>query len=308
MHNRSCYSPETSQSAVFDAEELDGEAVRLWLMEIRHLGVAQALPLFLTKLDYMSRVALGPAERIELLRLMKRPLLKLAAGLPKPLLRDHSSGVTAGGVRLEQRLYCLTVKNLRQALADLDRSSTFDSAELDKGRRWLLRNLFRFLDRQIRFGLIFGQSVPPFTWQTLHDLYSYVSVRRLAMPRAIARRRGRGEDFDPGMEYRRLLLLGLAETLTDGRRFTPEFIEEVTAYANTCKLAEPEGFVGEFGVFRVDVSRDGPPIKVVGALTESFRGWVLIPDSGFFRCLDTEISLHERLEPLFKSSSGRLAH
>jgi hypothetical protein len=308
MRDRSCYSPETSPSAAFDASELDVEAVRLWLAEVRRLGVAQAFPLFLTKLDYMSRVLLGPAERIELLRLMKRPLLKLATGLPKPLLRDHSGRETARAVRLEQRLYCLTVKNLRQALADLDRSASFNSAELDKARRWLLRNLFRFLDRQIRFGLIFGQSVPPFTWQTLHDLYSYIIVRRLAMPRAIARRRGRGEDFDPGMEYRRLLLLGLAETLTEGRRFTPELIEEIAAFADRCKLAEPESFLGTLGVFRVDVSRDEPPTKVVGSLTEPFRGWVLIPDAVFFRCLYSEISLHERLEPLFKSSSGRLAH
>jgi hypothetical protein len=209
---------------------------------------------------------------------------------------------------VEQRLYCLTIKNLRQALADLDRSSDLNSAELDKARRWLLRNLFRFLDRQVRFGLTYGLPVPRFTWQTLHDLYSYIRVRRLAMPRAVARRRGRGEDFDPGLAYRRLLLMGLADVLTNARRcFTPDLIEEIAAFAGTCRLAEPEGFVGALGLFRVDLSNDSPPQRVVGALTESFRGWILLPDGGFFRCLRSEIAFHERLEPLHDSISGRQA-
>jgi hypothetical protein len=278
------------------------------LAETRRLGVAPALARFLVKLDRMSRTALDAAERIALLREIKRPLLKLVASLPKPRLTAVGEYPTGTGeITLEQRLYCLTIKNLRQALADLDQSSDFHSAELDKARRWLLRNLFRFLDRQVRFGLLYGRSVPRFTWQTLHDLYSYVSARRLAMPRAIARRHGRWDDFDPRLAYRELLLLGLADSITKGRRFTPELIEEIAGFAQSCRLAEPDGFVGEFNVYRTDLSVDMPPQKVVGALTESFRGWVLIPGSGFFQCLQSEMHLDRRLTPGCLSSFGYFA-
>jgi hypothetical protein len=278
MEHKNCYSPELTLGGGEPGAELNLAAIREWLGRTRALGLSRAVPEFVLMLDRMSRTAMNVAERLDALRELKRPLLKLVAAMPKPVARLAPG---APAPLLEQRLYCLMFKNLRQALEDLNVSRQAFSAETDKRRRWAVRNLFRCLARQIELGLSWQRPVPSNTWQSLHDLYSYVTARGIARPGSVARRYRRLEDFDPGVEYRRLLLLGLLEGLLHGRAVPRELIEGVSGWAQDSRLAEPDAYVGAFGVFVVETSRDAPPRFVEGALEGTFRGWVLIPARGF---------------------------
>lgn len=283
MTDRSnCYALETMLSAAGGCTEFCVVPIREWIAEIRGLGLRRAAPQLIVKLDRMSRVAMSAAARLNVLREFKRPLLKAAAGLPKPIgsSRQRDSG-DSGGLLLEQRLYCLMVKNLKQVLMDLDYSIDAFSAEMDKRRRWALRNLFRFLGRQIEFSLLWGRSVPARTWQELHDLHAYVLARGIVRTGGRGRRVRRGDDFDPQEEYKRLLLLGLAgRVLKDWLRGSLVH-DRIRSWALDSSLQNPEPYVGEFDCFVVETSKDAPPRQIRGTLTESFRGWVLMPSSGF---------------------------
>jgi hypothetical protein len=280
MKHKNCYSPELTLGGGESGAELNLAAIREWLDRTRALGLSRAVPEFVVKLDRMSRTAMNVVDRLDALRELKRPLLKLVAAMPKPVTR-LVPGATSPAPLLEQRLYCLMFKNLRQALEDLNVSHRAFSAEADKRRRWAVRNLFRFLARQIEFGLTWQRPVPTDTWQSLHDLYTYLTARGIARPGAVARRYRRLDDFEPGIEYRRLLLLGLLGGLLHGRQVPGGLIEGAAGWAEESRLVEQDAYVGAFGVLAVETSRDAPPRYVEGALAGGFRGWVLIPAPGF---------------------------
>ena len=283
MSLMNCYRLESALEADFDPADFHIESIRRWLVDVRRLRIGQAAPRFLVKLDALSRVALGSTERFDVLRELKRPLLKLAVALPQPM--GASPRAADEALTLEQRLYCLMVRNLRQALQDLDYARDSYSAEVDKRRRWLLRNLFSFLGRQVEYGMLWGRPLPGHTWQTLHDLYSYVAVRRIG--RSAGSRRSRGkQDFDPALEYRRLLLIGLTGVLLEEWRVNTDLFEQAAVWAADTRLAESDAYVGEFQVFVVETSRDKPPARIPGSLTESFRGWILLAPDAYFAFLD----------------------
>ena len=276
------YALETALSANGEHTEFGVVPMRDWLAEIRGLGLRRAVPQLIVKLDRMSSVAMSTAARLNVLRELKRPLLKAAAGLPKPIGSSHQkdSG-DSGGVLLEQRLYCLMVKNLKQVLLDLDYSMDAFSAEMDKRRSWALRNLFRFLGRLIEFSLFWGRPLPARTWQESHDLHAYVLARGIAPTGGRGRRARRGDDFDPQEEYKRLLLLGLAGSVLKDWSRGSLVHDRIQSWALNSSLQNPEPYVGEFDLFVVESSKDAPPRQLRGILTESFCGWVLMPASGF---------------------------
>ncbi len=253
-----------------------------WLAGLRDFGLRRAVPQLVLKLDRMSRVALPAAGRLAVLRKVKRPLLKVAAGLPKHVGTERRQNTDdAQALLLEQRLYCLMARNLKQVLQDLDRSMDSRSAQVDKSRRWALRNLFRFLGRQIEFGLYWEHPLPPQTWQELHDLYSYVSYRGIARARGKGRRARSGRDLDPDGEYKRLLLLGLEGRLVQKRPRSSVFLDELDSWAEDTTLESPCSFIGACGLYVAETLSDTPPRLMAGALTESFCGWVLKPAKGF---------------------------
>ena len=298
MSKKSCYSPETTLGAVADADEFSVESMRAGVLDIRRLGLGKAVPQVFVKLDRMSRVSMSASRRLGILHELKRPLLKLAFGLPKPVVSATVRSAGSEEMMLEQRLYCLVIKNLRQALRDLDFSEGSFSAEMDKRRRWVLRNLFRFFGRQVAFGLLWRYRVPEHTWSVLHDLYSYMTVRGIARPGVIARRQGRGDDFDPQQEYLRILLMGLAGCMLPMSQITPGLLERLDAWAVESRLGDPHAYIGDHDLFIVELSKDLPPRQVVGVLTESFRGWVLIPSPGFIQFAGTRERQDSGVVPL----------
>ena len=278
----SCYALEMMPAVAPWSTEFALEPMRTWLAECRHLKLDRAVPQLIVKLDRMSRVAIPAVGRRDLLLELERPLLKAAAALPKnnDEARDQEQGELQS-LLLEQRLYCVMVKNLKQLLLDIDESSDVPSTKMDRRRRWALQNLFRFLGMQIEFSLFWGQPMPPGTWRELHDLYAYVVGRRIVSAVRRSRRNARSIDFDPEREYKRHLLLGLAGRLLQNKPWSDLVKDKIDAWVADTSLQKPIAFVGETGLYVVDRSADSAPHQLQGPLPESFPGWVLMRPAGF---------------------------
>jgi hypothetical protein len=275
MQDRNLYVLAPAQSAAGADRELELAALRDWLRAMSAGGLGVALPGFIVRLDRMSRLALSAEQRLGILRELKRPILTLVAGLPKPL-PGADRPTRRGGISLEQRLYCLMIKNLKQALLDLDYSGQPLSAEVERRRRWTVRNLYRFMARQIETGISRQlAALPEGTWHELHDLNAYVTARAFARPRLGARRRG--EAFDPESEYRRLLLLGLIGRAAAGSGIPPSILAALPHWAAETRLADPSPYVGELKQFVVDLTQDIAPCRIEGPITDVFHGFVLLP-------------------------------
>ena len=288
-----CYALEAELSNVPTRTEFGLEPTRAWLAELRNLKLQNAVAQLIVKLDRMSRVAMPASERRSLLRELQRPLLKAAAALPKAVEGERGQGQGDGyTLLLEQRLYCLMVKNLKQILKDLDSSMNAYGTVADKRRRWALRGLFHVLGKQIELSLFRGFSLPRHSWGELHDLYDYAADRCIAPVRGKGRLRGRDGAFDPEREYKRLLLLGLAGRLVQNRPWS-EFVQDrIEFWVEDTRLEHPDAFIGEADLYVVDKSKDSPPRQLQGQLTEAFAGWVLLRPSGF---LSDEVAASQQI-------------
>jgi len=277
-----CYALETTLAT---AEEMRSEfglgPMHTWLAQVRGAELRQVVLQLILKLDRMSRVALSMTERRNVLRAVERPLSDAMSKLTKLAQKGRPPGLeSASSLALEQRLYCLVVKNLKQLREDVDAYTRNLGVQRHNGRRWVVQNLFFYLGRQIEFGLSRGVPLPPNTWLELHQLYTYASAQGIRRAEAHAQA-GPGDDFDPDREYKRMLLLGLAGRLLQDR-YWGEFVHQSIAHwvAET-SLGMPSAYVGELDLHVVETSKDGPPRQVKGALKESFRGWVLMRRAGF---------------------------
>jgi hypothetical protein len=257
--------------------------MRAWLAELRRSSLQEAVARLVVKLDIVSRVAMPAAERLDTLRQIRNPLLRAVAVMPKPGGAEPSRNRDgADGLLLEQRLYCLMIKNLKQVLRDLDESDRQLGAETVRRRRSAVRDLFRFLGTQIELNLYWGQPLPPHTWRELHDLYAYCVERGFAVTDSKIRRIHSG-GRDPEWEYKRLLLLGLAGRLVRHRTWNDFVRNKIASWVADTKLERADAFIGETGLYVVDTTKDLPPRQLEQELRESFRGWVLVRPSGFLK-------------------------
>jgi len=271
--------PRRSVPAAVDMAEA---VVRARLNSLRKLDLQQALPLLLLELDRILHAQLGPEHRVALLECIKKPVLKAAAGLPKPAShgREGAQRLPAG-MTLEQRLLLMMTRNLRHALYEIDRSQSSLLVEDDGDRVWVLLQVFRFLGRQVRYGIDWDRPWPKHTWQDLHDLFVYLVVRGSVQVNSGFTVAAFDDEFDAEIEYKRLLLLGLADRLTDRRSRTADFFHLLKRWAVDTRLVEPERAIGQERVIKVEVIRDEPPRLREAKLAESFRGWVLRPADAF---------------------------
>jgi hypothetical protein len=249
---------------------------------MRRLELPQALPMLLLELDRILHAHVGAEDRVALLKCIKKPVLKAAAGLPKPAVHDRNAGQRVpAGMTLEQRLLLMMTRNLRHALYEIDRSQASLLVEDDGDRVWVLLQVFRFIGRQIRYGIDWDRPWPKHTWQDLHDLFVYLVVRGSVQINSGFTVAAFDDDFDAEIEYKRLLLLGLADRLTDRRSRTADFFHLLKRWAVDTRLLEPERALGRERIIKVEVIRDEPPRLREAKLTESFRGWVLRPADAF---------------------------
>ncbi len=119
--------------------DADPQVLEDWVDGLKACGGLQAGPALLQLLEILRRSDLSIGRRLSILSIVKTPVLKVCAGLPKP-----RGGRTHIGITLEQRLGRLMFVNLDCALHQLDRRYPFPGERESRQRLWLIRNLFRF--------------------------------------------------------------------------------------------------------------------------------------------------------------------
>jgi hypothetical protein len=270
--------------------EFEVPRVTAWLADLRRQGLGLALPGLILKLDTLGKVSLPALQRVELLRLFNKPVLKILASLPKPVIAatQASPGAAPAGLTLEQRLLRLMQINLKQALYDLFKVEFSDDDDAaDNARAWTSSSLFDFMERQIRYGVDWRVPWPPGTWQDLHDVFAFLSAR---VPTQVLSTSefdmdgsgmSRPRSLDAENVYKRLLLLGLASQFKPNCCDDPDLSKNLDVWAAESRLDEPERRVWDIGVYMVEVGRDVPPRHYPGVLEDTFHGWVLEPARGF---------------------------
>jgi hypothetical protein len=254
------------------------------IQSLRNRGLRQALPALMLEMEHIARETLDADARIAVMHCVKKPVLKAIASLPKPS-GPPSSGSTAN--TLEQRLLLLMIYNLRKTLHEIDRTQSSRYADDDTERVWVLQHLFRFFTRQIRYGIDWDRPLPQHTWRDLHDLFVYLVVRGMVQLTSDFSVSIFDEDFDAEIEYKRALLLGLADRLTNRRAKTEDFFRDLKLWASETRLQDPNGLVGQTGLIKLDVTQDEPPLLYEGALAQAFRGWVVRPPEVFRDFVDS---------------------
>jgi hypothetical protein len=279
----SCYALEEVPREAARGAEIDVAFMHDWLVQIRRLDLRQAAPKLVVMLDRMSRVVMPVEARYEILRAFAHLLTKAAARLPKPSGGSRPRGEVNGNkLLLEQRLFCFMIKNLKRLLEDVDASLDISGEEADEYRSWALSELFRFLGRQIEFGLFWGHSVPPHSWTELHGIYSYAKTLDVASFGGEGRHNVHRYRFHSEGEYKRMLLLGLAGRLVSQQGSWSSFVDEkIDSWVEETSLEPPGAFVGKSNLIIVDTSKDAPAYRLRHRLMGVFPGWVLVRPSGF---------------------------
>lgn len=110
-----------------------------------------------------------------------------------------------------------------------------------------MRNLFRFLGRQVEYAVRWNRPYTPGIWVTLHELYFDLGERKDLFPEPGVPYIG--DAFDLENEDKCLLLLGLV-----GERVAPadrsdRRIDELPSSARECRLESPASDSGAFAIF-----------------------------------------------------------
>lgn len=261
---------------------LDTASIIDWLAQLPSLPQSDAVEQMLLQLDQLSRAELSPRNHIEVMRLLRRPMLKLAASLPRPDPRLPNGGLaTTQAIAAEQRLDHGMQIAFNRLLAQLDRHRYRDRAASAANRHWAMRQQMKFTRRQARYGLLARRACIRGTWQDVHDLFVYMVIRGHVVVQTTAQAGELVEDFDPYLEYRRLLLLGRAAQLDLPADVIPILLTRLETWARESVLVEPEGCRGTSNLLLVELSRDRPLRCEPATLIDGFRGWVLRPAEGF---------------------------
>lgn len=266
----------------------DGSLDKLsdWLTALRSAGIRHSGPALILALEHLRRAELSSNRRLSVLSALKIPLLKTCAGLPKPDFADAQPLPIPGGVTLEQRLYRLMFINLNQTLRQLDRQSNPGSERHERQREWAIRNLFRFASRQLHYAARWKTRLPLETWRDLHALHIDLMTQRLSST-AASRRSATGASWtDPELEYKQLLLFGLAAQLNESVVNTDSFLEGLAGWATQALLEDPQRMLGRIRLFLVAISEDEPPRQQAAPLDSTFRGWVLQAPYSFVHRLE----------------------
>lgn len=283
--------------------DVGSEPLGDWLLGLRSAGVRHAAPALILSLENLRRADISPSRRLATLRLLKAPVLKTCSGLPKPWT-SAAEGQGDRGVTLEQRLYRLMFQNLSQTLHQLDRCYFLLDARQARRRHWVIRNLFRFCQRALRYAALWGTRLPANTWRDLHDLFVYLTVRGVPPTQGGSAADIGFRGLNPEHEYKQLLLFGIAAQITQTGVRSGVLIEGLAQWANETVLEDPKGIDADKGLFVVEVSEDAPPRQCGGQMDTGFRGWVLIPPAGFLERLD-RVANGENESPPPPSVPGR---
>ena len=269
-----------------------------WLAELKSAGVRQAGPGLMLALENLRRAELSPSRRLTILSTLKAPLLKTCASLPKPALTAGARLPPPSGVTLEQRLYRLMFVNLHQSLRQLDQASSALSERLQSKREWAIRNLFRFANRQIRYAARWNTLLPAQTWSELHQLHIELMSPRSNPGGLLGATDSSMLWMDPELEYKQLLLFGLAVRLNPAAVRRDAFLDNLEGWAAQTLLTDPQRMLGRVKLFLVEIDHDRPPCQQPGTLNRVFRGWILQAPYPFIHQIEEDEDEGIELSPL----------
>lgn len=255
-----------------------------WISSLSGLSPHSSAHQVLVRLEELLAADLAPEERLALLKLVKRPMDKVVAGLSGDDLMAIASNSDTVALTPEQRIYAAMISNLRQLLETIDRGRFGVDANLskDEARDWTLRNIYKYNARQLQYAIKKGLSWPANTWLGLHSLFDYLISRgQIELSHGLYIGEKNRDEFDPEVAYKRLLLLGLAMRMGGRKAIDSELREQLSTWGRQTQLLEPEMVIGQFSLFLVDTSADAPPTFKPGDLSKSFHGWVLSPPQQF---------------------------
>jgi hypothetical protein len=265
----------------------DVTATAGWLERVRRRSVREVLPAIALRLDCVLKLDLDPEVRLGLMRLYKRPVLKVCAALPNPDPRRPQGGFEVGsGLTAEQRLDRLMRMNLGLLFQELDKKRYRCAASTEENRQWVICNLFKFFRRQIRYAMLIGRPCPRQTWQDLHDLFVYLVIRGNVQLLSDVEIDAYDDSFSAEAEYKRLLLLGNANQRKLTGKAALDLLPLLPEWARRSKLMDPDGHRGGIGLMLVEVSHDRPMRRDDATLNQGFRGWVMLPPDGYTRFMD----------------------
>jgi hypothetical protein len=246
---------------IADAHRRDAELIA-WAERLAMLGQGKSVPELIVRLRQLVESGIDTETRYRILRAVKRPLLQVAAATAKLPHRGD-------GLSLVQRLYGAMADNLHRLLEDIDHQRHGVSDERLEQRDWTVRNLIRFMQRELLHSVSAGTAWPPGVWQKFHDLFVYLVFR------GNVRLHDHRDDCEAEHAYKWMLLIGLATERLGFKAMNADLFERLDDVVGECRLIDSDGTVGEYGLILVEVGRDHPARLQDGALDDSFRGWVL---------------------------------
>jgi hypothetical protein len=255
-----------------------------WLTAQRARSLCDVLPALILRLDRLAEMELEPEVLLELMRLYKRPVLKACAALPNPDPRLPCGGFDkAAGLTSEQRLDRLMRINLNRLFQDLDRRRYRCAAATEENRHWVLRNLFKFMRRQVRYAMLAQRACPRQTWQDLHDLFVYLVIRGNVQLDTGVEVDLFDDGFEAETEYKRLLLLGHAQQLGLAGQAALDLLPRLREWSRKSRLSDPGVHLGHLDLLLVEVAQDRSLRVNDAGLREGFRGWVLMPAAEYMQ-------------------------
>lgn len=273
------------------SREFASPAFEVWLERLSTQGYCQLLVALILKLERMAQAPLDGSRRVAILREAMTLIHDVADDLPRnPGPQKRVEGV-AGPLSLAQRLGAATYENLKLTLEALDHGGGAVVGERDRGRLWVVGEMYAWLGHQIEIGADRGLAWPQHTWQELHDLFSY-STNRLgragpdsaALWGAVQPGTAAGAG-DPETVYKRLLMIGLCAEQEAGALLAPSAAEPFSAWVRAAQLDDPAAYFGVLGTYLVEASSDTPPRLVPGALGPVSRARVLRLPPAFLAAL-----------------------
>lgn len=259
----------------------------LWLERLRPSDLHMMLPQVLLTLDQIRDQAMEPERRLAMLRALRDQVDAILtwAPSPRPTLEDSArrSRRRGGGERaarppgLVQRVARSWCHNLQRLMIDLGQPRFEGISRFAVYREWTLRQLSRGLRQSIELGARHSQPCASGTWRCVYDLFLYLDGRDELEGTAIP---GRAR-FNPGLEVKRIMLLGGLCDLVDTPRVLREIGPKLPEWAAAAELLQGNCVVGDTRLLRVDVSGDQPPRWNGAGLEAPYRGWLLQPPRAY---------------------------
>lgn len=253
----------------------------IWLERLRPGDMQVMLSQVLLALEQIRDRAMEPERRLAMLRALKEQVESIQAALPPRRSSGRDGCDPSAPLSLEERLNRSWCENLQHLLSDLGHPRSAGQARFAVYREWVLRQLLKDLGRAADAAVRAQVRAPPGTWRALHDLFLYLDGRDELAGSAVAG----AHRFNPGNEYKRLLLLGALADYADGAALLAELGPRLREWGAASVLRRDLRVVGESALLRLDLSKDAPPYRARPGDEQPYHGWVLEPAAGFTSAL-----------------------